>query len=41
MSVSLAYSVQSQAGLRPNNEDAAFTSPRLLAAGHEATLVRV
>ena len=41
MSVSLWYSVQSQAGLRPNNEDAAFTSPRILAladgmGGHAA-----
>jgi len=41
MNVSLSYSVQSQVGLRPNNEDAAFTSPRVLAladgmGGHAA-----
>jgi PPM family protein phosphatase len=31
MNVSLSYSVQSQVGMRPNNEDAAFSGPRLLA----------
>jgi serine/threonine protein phosphatase PrpC len=31
MKVSLSYSVQSHVGLRPNNEDAAFSGPRLLA----------
>ena len=41
MQVSLRYSVQSQGGLRPNNEDAAFASPRILAladgmGGHAA-----
>jgi serine/threonine protein phosphatase PrpC len=41
MDVSLSYSVQSHVGLRPNNEDAAFSGPRLLAladgmGGHEA-----
>jgi len=29
--MSLSYSVQSQVGLRPNNEDAAYSGPRLLA----------
>jgi serine/threonine protein phosphatase PrpC len=41
MDVSLRYSVQSHVGLRPNNEDAAFSGPRLLAladgmGGHAA-----
>jgi len=31
MNMSLSYSVQSQVGLRPNNEDAAYSGPRLLA----------
>jgi len=31
MHVSLRYSIQSEVGLRPNNEDAAFAGPRLLA----------
>jgi protein phosphatase len=41
MNTSLSYSVQSQVGLRPNNEDAAYSGPRLLAladgmGGHAA-----
>ena len=41
MDVSLRYSVQSEIGTRPNNEDAAFAGPRLLAladgmGGHAA-----
>jgi serine/threonine protein phosphatase PrpC len=41
MRKTLRYSVQSQVGLRPNNEDAAFAGPRLLAladgmGGHAA-----
>jgi serine/threonine protein phosphatase PrpC len=41
MNKSLSYSVQSQVGLRPNNEDAAYSGPRLLAladgmGGHAA-----
>ena len=41
MKVSLRYSVQSQVGMRPNNEDAAYSGPRLLAladgmGGHAA-----
>lgn len=41
MHVSLRYSVQSEIGFRPNNEDAAFAGPRLLAladgmGGHAA-----
>jgi serine/threonine protein phosphatase PrpC len=41
MHLSLRYSVQSEIGLRPNNEDAAFAGPRLLAlsdgmGGHAA-----
>ena len=41
MQLTLRYSVQSQGGLRPNNEDAALAGPRLLAladgmGGHAA-----
>lgn len=41
MHASLRYAVQSEGGLRPNNEDAAFAGPRLLAladgmGGHAA-----
>lgn len=41
MQLTLRYAVQSHAGLRPNNEDAAFAGPRLLAladgmGGHAA-----
>lgn len=41
MQLTLRYGVQSEAGLRPNNEDAAFAGPRLLAladgmGGHAA-----